>query len=78
MVHGETRSAQRWATPQDCAQCRARMQWIEQTQHSVFEKADVEELGIGGVPLSELGLPSVGAMFVARTGGKLPLRLLLD
>lgn len=68
----------RWAKPPDCMLCHGTMRWFDQTQHSVLEKADVEEMEIDGIPLSDLGLPSAGAMFVARTAGKRPLRLLLD
>jgi hypothetical protein len=68
----------RWATPPRCTRCGDKGRWFSQTQYSRLRKTHVEELGIRRVLLPELGLPSAGAMFVARTAGKRPLRLLLD
>jgi hypothetical protein len=66
-----------WAPPPRCRACGGTMSWLGQTQHSHLTMANVEMMEIGDTPLSELGLPRAGAMFVARTAGKPPLRMLL-
>lgn len=68
----------RWAKPPRCTRCHGATRWLEQTQYPVLKKAHVEGMEIDQTPLSELGLPGAGAMVVARTAGKRPLRLLLD
>ncbi len=68
----------RWARPPRCTQCNRTMSWFGQTRYSRLKETFVEEMEIDKTPLTELGLPASGAMFVARAEGKEPLRLLLD
>lgn len=68
----------RWAKAPVCVRCQGAMHWFQETRRPVLSRAEVEELTIGSATLAELGLPHRGAMFVARTPGERPLRLLLD
>lgn len=66
-----------WAEPPHCSRCNVPMLWRRELQLSRVNERDILLLGIDRTPLVELGLPSEGAMFVARTRGKSPIRFLL-
>jgi hypothetical protein len=67
----------RWATPPACRACAQPMTWAIERQRDRLTLGEVHELGIHHLPLDQLGLPERGAMLVARTPGKPPLRLVL-
>lgn len=68
----------RWAAAPLCETCEVSMQWVTETRRTRLTADDLAELGIEDTPWTELGLPPRGAMIVARTDGKPPLRLVLD
>jgi hypothetical protein len=65
-----------WAAPPRCPDCREPMQWLPETQCNRMDRPLAEELAILDKPLGELGFPA-GGMFLARSPGKPPKRLLL-
>lgn len=67
----------RWAPSPRCGRCGGSMQWCRESQYHRLDKAALAELEIADRPLTELGMPACGAMFVARVAGKPPLRLVL-
>jgi hypothetical protein len=67
----------RWATTPNCDRCGATMQWQRETCRSRITPPDIDQLQLADQWLAATGLPDRGAMIVARTPDKPPLRLLL-
>lgn len=68
----------RWAVAPICTSCHLAMKWVPETQLHRIRDADLHELKIADVPLSQLGLPDRGAMIVARAENLPPIRWVLD
>jgi hypothetical protein len=67
----------RWATTPDCERCGKAMQWVRETCRGRLTPNDLDQLRLADELLLATGIPERGAMFVARTPGKPPLRLVL-
>jgi hypothetical protein len=68
----------RWVAAPSCPACGASMDWQAHTGKDRWSRAEARQASILDRTAAELGLPLRGAMLVARTGGKAPLRLLLQ
>jgi hypothetical protein len=66
-----------WATPPSCCRCGSRMTWLREIQIDRISRTAANELGVLDANLADLGVPTDGAMFLARGPGRLPQRLLL-
>jgi ThiF family len=67
-----------WAQPPECAHCGECMSWRRAIQYDRVSMQHASDLGILGVPLTTLGLPEQGAMLVARTANRPPVRFVLQ
>jgi hypothetical protein len=68
----------KWSAAPNCPACGGLMAWACETARDRFTLEDIREFGADGLTLWKLGLPDRGAMFVARTAGRRPLRLVLQ
>jgi hypothetical protein len=68
----------RWAPPPTCPRCRGPMAWQQAIQVARLDEAQAQQLEILDTPLVELGLPTDGAMIVARAPDQPPLRLVIE
>jgi hypothetical protein len=67
----------RWATAPPCPACGSPTHWQTYTEKDRWSRAEARQAGVLDRTAAELGLPLRGAMLVARTGGKAPLRFVL-
>jgi hypothetical protein len=67
-----------WAPPPECPRCGHSMSWRRAIQYDRVSMQLASDLGILAVPLTALGLPAQGAMLIARTANRPPVRFLLQ
>lgn len=66
-----------WSPPPACATCGAGMEWMPGSQRARWTLAQARESGLDARSLADCGLPKCGAMFVGRSAGRPPARLVL-
>jgi hypothetical protein len=66
-----------WAGPPKCPRCGTTMSWLREMQIDRVSRQVAAGLGILHTPLDKLGIPTDGAMFLARSPGNPIQRLLL-
>lgn len=71
-------SGTRWARPPDCPACGAVTRWEAHTEKDRWTIVEARQAGLVDHTVAELGLPTRGAMLVARAPGKPPLRMVLE
>ncbi len=67
-----------WSRAPECGTCGASMEWLAGSQRARWTPAEASAAGLGALSLAELGLPTSGAMLVARAPNRPPVRLVLS
>ena len=67
-----------WATAPRCSKCQQPMSWRRVLHHDRITRQLASDLGILDTSLTKLGLPESGAMIIARSAARPPVRYVFD
>ena len=76
--HGDVRPGTAWSLPPACRRCGGETRRRKDLTLTDILGSHVEALGVGDTTCEALGLPSRGALVVARGRGHVPVHLLFD